>query len=70
MILLTISSLQVGGGRQPVKYVDCIPMLHINTGLAPMAEVALAQVQSDDTMMIVMMIHDDDRLSPRCLDVV
>ena len=42
------ASLQVGGGRQPVKYVDCIPMLHINTGLAPMAEVALAQVRSGD----------------------
>ena len=39
---------KVGGGKQPVKYVDCIPMLHINTGLAPMAEVALAQVQADD----------------------
>ena len=43
-----ITMLQVGGGRQPVKYVDCIPMLHINTGLAPMAEVALAQVWSGD----------------------
>ena len=67
--MLTMSSLQIGGGRQPVKYVDCIPLLHINTGLAPMAEVALAQVQSDD-MMIVMMTHDDDRLSRRCPDAV
>ena len=67
--MLTMSSLQIGGGRQPVKYVDCIPLLHINTGLAPMAEVALAQVQSDD-MMIVMMTHDDDRSSRRCPDAV
>ena len=65
-----MSSFQVGGGRQPVKYVDCIPMLHINTGLAPMAEVALAQVQSDDMMMIVMMMALDDRLSLRCPDAV
>jgi len=35
---------KVGGGSQPVKYVDCIPLLHINTGLAPMAEVGLAQI--------------------------
>ena len=46
--MIPINSLQVGGGRNPVKYVDCIPMLHINTGLAPMAEVALAQVRSGD----------------------
>ena len=46
--MIPINSLQVGGGRNPVKYVDCIPMLHINTALAPMAEVALAQVRSDD----------------------
>ena len=45
-------------------------MLHINTGLAPMAEVALAQVQSDDMMMIVMMMTYDYRLSLRCPDAV
>ena len=28
---------KAGAGRDSVKYVDCIPMLHINTGLAPMA---------------------------------
>ena len=48
LFMIPINSLQVGGGRNPVKYVDCIPMLHINTALAPMAEVALAQVRSDD----------------------
>ena len=55
--MIPIKSVQVGGGRNPVKYVDCIPMLHINTGLAPMAEVALAQVQGVDWSL-----HDNDML--------
>ena len=41
-VLLSKSGGRSGGN---VKFVDCIPMLHINTGLAPMVEVALAQVQ-------------------------
>ena len=43
--------LQVGGGSNPVKYVDCIPMLHINTALAPMVEVALAQVENIEELL-------------------
>ena len=35
-----------------MKYVDCIPMLHINTALAPMAEVALAQVRTDYSVIV------------------
>ena len=28
-----------------VHYVDCIPLFHINLGLAPMLEIALMQVR-------------------------
>ena len=31
-------------GATKIKYVDCVPLFHINIGLAPMVEVALAQV--------------------------
>lgn len=62
---------KVGGGRQPVKYVDCIPMLHINTGLAPMAEVALAQIESEVSrcgLTISGMYHAHDNIRDNHVD--
>ena len=34
-------------GERGLKYVDCIPLFHINTALAPMVEVALAQIENE-----------------------
>ena len=34
-------------GERALKYVDCIPLFHINTALAPMVEVALAQIENE-----------------------
>merc|ERR1712241_620792 len=62
---------KVGGGRNPVKYVDCIPMLHINTALAPMAEVALAQIEAEVSgcgLMISGLYHAHDNLRDNHVD--
>ena len=34
-------------GERGLQYVDCIPLFHINTALAPMVEVALAQIENE-----------------------
>merc|ERR1711868_291063 len=62
---------KVGGGSNPVKYVDCIPMLHINTALAPMVEVALAQIESEVSrcgLVISGMYHAHDNLRDNHVD--
>ena len=42
--LLLSKKEQVKPGTRSIKYSDCIPLFHLNPGLAPMIEVALAQV--------------------------
>merc|ERR1711868_40281 len=62
---------KVGGGSNPVKYMDCIPMLHINTALAPMVEVALAQIESEVSrcgLVISGMYHAHDNLRDNHVD--
>ena len=42
--LLLSKASSLASGSKLIKYVDCIPLFHINSGLSPMVEVALAQV--------------------------
>ena len=58
-------------GERDVKYVDCIPLFHINTGLAPMMEVALAQVENDvnrSGLRIAGIYHAHDNLRDNHVD--
>jgi len=45
--LLLSKASSMSSGSKLIQYLDCIPLFHINTGLAPMVEVALAQVESE-----------------------
>jgi len=54
-----------------MKYVDCIPLFHINTGLAPMVEVALAQVENEvnrSGLRIAGLYHGHDNLKDNHVD--
>jgi len=58
-------------GERNVLYVDCIPLFHINTALAPMVEVALAQVENEVTrsgMRIAGFYHAHDNLRDNHVD--
>jgi len=68
-VLLSNSSPRTGTS---LKVVDCIPMLHINTGLAPMVEVALAQIEkavSRNGLTICGLYHAHDNLRDNHVDV-
>ena len=49
--LLLSKSSSMSSGSKLIQYLDCIPLFHINTGLAPMVEVALAQVLKDCSVL-------------------
>merc|ERR1711937_19111 len=58
-------------GERAVKYVDCIPLFHINTALAPMVEVALAQIENElgrCGLVISGMYHAHDNLRDNHVD--
>ena len=59
------------GEQRSVKYVDCIPLFHINTALAPMVEVALAQIENEvgrSGLMISGFYHAHDNLRDNHVD--
>lgn len=59
------------GEQQGVKYVDCIPLFHINTALAPMVEVALAQIENEvcrSGLVISGFYHAHDNLRDNHVD--
>jgi len=59
------------GEQRGVKYVDCIPLFHINTALAPMVEVALAQIENEvgrSGLMIAGFYHAHDNLRDNHVD--
>lgn len=59
------------GEQRGVKYVDCIPLFHINTALAPMVEVALAQIENEvgrSGLMISGFYHAHDNLRDNHVD--
>jgi hypothetical protein len=59
------------GDQQGVKYVDCIPLFHINTALAPMVEVALAQIENEvgrSGLVISGFYHAHDNLRDNHVD--
>ena len=59
------------GEQRGVKYVDCIPLFHINTALAPMVEVALAQIENEvgrSGLVISGFYHAHDNLRDNHVD--
>ena len=42
--LLLSKASSLSPGSKLIQYLDCVPLFHINTGLSPMVEVALEQV--------------------------
>jgi len=58
------------GGK--IVYADCIPLFHMNFGLAPMIEVALAQVESqcrEEGLVISGFYHAHNNLRDTHVDV-
>jgi len=59
------------GEQRGMKYVDCIPLFHINTALAPMVEVALAQIENEvgrSGLVISGFYHAHDNLRDNHVD--
>jgi len=70
--LLLSKSSSMSSGSKLIQYLDCIPLFHINTGLAPMVEVALAQIESElegTGMVISGFYHAHDNLRDTHVDV-
>jgi len=62
----------VKAGARTIKYTDCIPLFHMGNGLAPMVEVALAQVDSqceESGLVISGFYHANDNLRDNHVDV-
>merc|ERR1712088_1243463 len=58
-------------GERALKYVDCIPLFHINTALAPMVEVAQAQIENEvgrSGLVISGFYHAHDNLRDNHVD--
>merc|ERR1712038_1625558 len=59
-------------GARTIHYTDCIPLFHMGNGLAPMVEVALAQVDSqceESGLVISGFYHAHDNLRDNHVDV-
>jgi hypothetical protein len=59
-------------GSSTIHYIDCIPLFHMGHGLAPMVEVALAQVESqcaESGLVISGLYHAHDNLRDNHVDV-
>jgi len=62
----------VKAGARTIHYTDCIPLFHMGNGLAPMVEVALAQVDSqceESGLVISGFYHAHDNLRDNHVDV-
>jgi len=63
---------QLRKGCKNIKYSDCIPLFHMNSGLTPMIEVALAQVESqcrEEGLVISGFYHAHNNLRDNHVDV-
>jgi len=70
--LLLSTKDSVKAGTRSIQYTDCIPLFHMGTGLAPMVEVALAQVESqcEETGLVISgFYHAHDNLRDNHVDV-
>jgi len=70
--LLLSKTSSLSSGSKLIQYIDCIPLFHINTGLAPIVEVALAQVESElegTGLVISGFYHAHDNLRDTHVDV-
>merc|ERR1719347_42230 len=70
--LLLSTKDSIKPGTRIIHYTDCIPLFHMGTGLAPMVEVALAQVESqceETGLLISGFYHAHDNLRDNHVDV-